>query len=100
MMSRVENEAVVPAEAEPECLGRRLSPKAAPDAKWLEALFDLTPECIAIVAADGRLLRINDAGLGMIEADSWQRVAGSDASELIAPEHRERWRDHHRRVCR
>ena len=66
----------------------------------LEAVVETTPECIKIVARDGRLLHINAAGLEMIEAESWQHVAQTSAFDLIAPEHRTAWREHHERVCR
>src|SRR6187399_1801702 len=66
----------------------------------LEALAGLTSECIKIVAPDGRLLQMNAAGLEMMGADSWDRVARSCTFDLIAPECRIDWREHHERVCR
>ena len=68
--------------------------------RYLEAVVEMTPECITIVAPDGRLLHMNAAGLDMVEADSWDRVAGIGAFDLVAPEHRAIWREHHERVCR
>jgi hypothetical protein len=47
------------------------------------------PECIKIVAADGRLVRMNAAGLRMIEADSWPSVEGLSTPKLIADETRD-----------
>ena len=66
----------------------------------LEAVVEMTPECIKIVAPDGRLLLMNTAGLKMIGADSWARVDGTSAFDLVAPEHRNYWREQHERVCR
>ncbi|MEP6885213.1 MAG: PAS domain S-box protein [Gammaproteobacteria bacterium] len=63
------------------------------------AVFGATPECIKLVARDGRLLKMNPAGLAMIEADSWESVDGVATSELIAPEHRAYWLQQHLRVC-
>ena len=66
----------------------------------LEAVIEMTPECIKIVAPDGRLLHMNAAGLEMIEAESWERVDGASMFDLIAPEHHDHWREHHERACR
>ncbi len=71
----------------------------APDGLLLRAIVETTPECIKIVSNDGRLLQMNAAGLAMVEAQSWQQVEGSDIAALVAPEDRERWREHHARVC-
>jgi PAS domain S-box-containing protein len=65
----------------------------------LRAVFDTTPECIKLVAADGTLLQINPAGLGMIEADSPTQAEGRSVFDLIAPEHRPHWRAQHERIC-
>lgn len=65
----------------------------------VSAVFETMPECIKVVAHDGRLLKMNPAGLSMIDADCWDSVAGASAFELIAPEHRGYWREQHLRVC-
>ncbi|WP_159348669.1 PAS domain S-box protein [Roseomonas harenae] len=72
----------------------------AGSAARLRAVFDTTPECIKLVAADGTLLQINTAGLGMIEADAAAQAEGRSVFDLIAPEHRAEWRARHDRVCR
>lgn len=69
------------------------------DEAFLQAVVATTPECIKIVAADGRLLQMNPAGLSMIEAGSWDSVFCANIIDLIAPEHRALWQEHHRRVC-
>ena len=68
--------------------------------EFLRALVTTTSECIKVVAPDGRLLQMNSAGLAMIEAQSWGSVEGVCAFDLIAPEHRNDWRERHQRVCR
>lgn len=62
------------------------------------AITDATPECIKIVDAEGQLIHMNPAGLGMIEATDLQSVQGADTLALIAPEHRGTWRANHGRV--
>ena len=62
------------------------------------AITEATPECIKIVAAGGRLVHMNPAGLGMIEAPDLDAVLGADTFSLIAPEDRDEWRRRHARV--
>ncbi|QLG27117.1 MEDS domain-containing protein [Halorarum halophilum] len=66
----------------------------------LSAIVETTPECIKTVAADGTLLQMNPAGLEMVEADSDSDVIGSCVYDLIAPEHREEFREFNERICR
>ncbi|MDB5524489.1 MAG: domain S-box protein [Rhizobium sp.] len=75
------------------CRGRREGDR------FLESIVEETPECIKIVAPDGGLVRMNAAGLRMIEADSWTSVAGAPMPDLIAEEHRATWLHNHARVC-
>jgi PAS domain S-box-containing protein len=63
-------------------------------------VFDTTPECVKIVAADGQLLQMNASGLTMIGAPSALAVAGKSVYDLVAPEDRERFRQFNERVCR
>jgi PAS domain S-box-containing protein len=65
----------------------------------LSTLLDTTPECIKVVARDGRLLKMNCAGLRMIDADCWESVNQACTFDLVAAEHRSLWRDKHLRVC-
>ncbi len=65
----------------------------------LRTVFNMTPECIKVVARDGRLLRMNAAGLRMIEAADWSSVNEACTFDLIAPEHRQHWLAQHERVC-
>lgn len=66
---------------------------------FLETIIEETPECIKIVAPDGSLVRMNAAGLRMIEAESWPAVAGAETPSLIADEDRATWLANHERVC-
>jgi PAS domain S-box-containing protein len=65
----------------------------------LRTVFETTPECIKVVAKDGRLLRMNAAGLRMIEATAWESVDQACTVDLVAPEHRSHWLAQHDRVC-
>jgi PAS domain S-box-containing protein len=65
----------------------------------LRTVFETTPDCIKVVARDGRLLRMNAAGLRMIEATGWESVEHACTFDLIAPEHRSYWLAQHDRVC-
>jgi PAS domain S-box-containing protein len=63
------------------------------------AIVETTPECVKLVAADGRLLHMNNSGLDMVEAACLEDVAGKSVYDLIAPEDREAFIDLNRRVC-
>ena len=65
----------------------------------LRAVTETSPECIKVVASDGRLLQMNPAGLAMIDADSWQSVEHASTVDLVAPEHQSMWLANHQRVC-
>jgi PAS domain S-box-containing protein len=63
------------------------------------AIVETTPECVNLVAADGTLLHMNSSGLRMIGADSPEAVVGRSVYELVAPEHRARFRAFNEEVC-
>lgn len=54
----------------------------------LKVILDSEPECVKLLAEDGRLLEMNAAGLQMIEAGSASQVIGHNVESLIAPEFR------------
>jgi PAS domain S-box-containing protein len=64
------------------------------------AIVETTPECVKLVGADGTLLHMNSSGLAMVGADCVERVVGKSVYDLIAPEHRDRFRAFNERVCR
>src|SRR5690606_7857884 len=63
----------------------------------LRAVLDATPECVKIVAFDGAVKFMNQAGLEMWEAG--EEMIGTSVYDAIAPEHRDEWREYHARVC-
>jgi PAS domain S-box-containing protein len=65
----------------------------------LRSITSTSPECIKVVAPDGRLLQMNPAGLVMIETDDWDSVKHASTLDLVAPEHRDTWLLNHQRVC-
>lgn len=73
---------------------------SAENVAHLRAVFETTPECIKLVAPDGTLLQMNASGLRMVEADSPAQFEGASVLDLIAPEARAGWLEHHERVCR
>ena len=73
---------------------------AALSTRKLEAIVETTPECIKIVAPDGTLLQMNAAGRQMVEAKCADDVEGASVFDLVAPEFRDAWKEHHQRVCK
>ena len=65
----------------------------------LRAIVETTPECVKLVAAAGTLLHMNSAGLSMIGADCSGAAVGKNIYEVIAPEHRELFREFNERIC-
>ncbi|AKG24680.1 histidine kinase [Calothrix sp. 336/3] len=65
----------------------------------LRAMFDAEPECIQLIARDGRLLEINASGLAMLEVKSPEVVIGNPVYAAIAPEYREDFSLLHEKVC-
>lgn len=53
----------------------------------LQTIIETEPECVKLVAPDGTLLMMNQAGLDMIEAESLDQAIGKSIYPLIAPEH-------------
>ncbi|MBO0737585.1 MAG: response regulator, partial [Alphaproteobacteria bacterium] len=62
-------------------------------------VLETTPECMMIVAADAKLIYMNEAGLRIVGAETAEQVCGSFIRDLIAPEDRDSWRGFHDRVC-
>lgn len=55
----------------------------------LRTIIESEPECVKMVASDGRLLDMNPAGLRMIGAGSLHQAQSASLLELIAPGHRD-----------
>ncbi len=78
---------------------RRAEIEHALSQQYLQAIVDATPECVKVVAADGSLLQMNPAGLGMIGAGDEASVTGVPVLNLIAEEDRRQWQANHLQVC-
>jgi PAS domain S-box-containing protein len=66
---------------------------------YYRAMFEATTECMKVLTPEGMLVRMNAAGLRMIEASDEAAVRGQCVYELIVPEHRERYRAFNERIC-
>ena len=66
---------------------------------FLRSILDEMPQCVKVVDPEGALLRMNSAGMRMVEAESWLQIERASTPELIAEEHRAAWLENHRRVC-
>lgn len=72
---------------------------AARSKQMLEAIIETTPDCIKVVARDGKLIQMNAAGRDMVEAKVPSEIEGANVLDLIAPEFRQTWKEQHQRVC-
>ena len=61
-------------------------------------IIDLEPDCVKVLAPNGRLVEMNPAGLNMIDAESLEAVKGEMMADLVVPEHREQFVALHRKV--
>jgi PAS domain S-box-containing protein len=64
----------------------------------LRTIIETEPECVKLVDAQGRLLDMNPAGLALVQADRIEQVRGLPVVDIVAPEHREAFRQMHARV--
>jgi len=67
--------------------------------KILQMIFETVPICIKLIAADGTLQMMNQAGLGMIEADSLDQVKGQCVYPMVSEEDREAFRTLTQKTC-
>ncbi len=72
--------------------------KLAQSERELQAIIDTEPECVKLLAADGSLLKMNRAGLDMIEVDDPKQVIGRKVLGIIAPGHQVAFAELTRRV--
>ncbi len=63
------------------------------------AIVETSPECVKVVARDGKVLRVNTAGVAMAGASSAEMVIGQCFYDFLAPEHRERYTEFNERIC-
>lgn len=64
----------------------------------LRTIIEYEPECVKTLDAEGRLLKINRAGLDMLDADFPAQVIGTPIIDVVTPEYRERYRAMNARV--
>jgi PAS domain S-box-containing protein len=72
--------------------------KLAQSERELQAIIDTEPECVKLIGSDGSLLKMNRAGLEMIEVDDPKQVIGQKVLGIIAPGHQFAFADLTRRV--
>jgi len=69
-------------------------------ARFLRTIIAAEPECVKLVAPDGKLLDMNPAGLAMLECASLAEAQSVPLSEFVAVEHRAAFGELHHRVMR
>lgn len=67
--------------------------QAQESALQLRTIIETEPECVKMLAADGTLLQMNQAGLNMIEAKSLQQVAGKKVLGIVDADYQELFND-------
>jgi PAS domain S-box-containing protein len=50
-------------------------------------IYEIDPSCMKVIDSDGRIHAINQAGLDMLEADSYEDVEGQLVDSLLLPHH-------------
>jgi len=69
---------------------RKRAEEALRDQKeFLNAILESEPECVKVMSADGNLLRMNRAGLAMLEVDSIEEAPNEGLISFILPEYRD-----------
>jgi len=63
--------------------------QAQESALQLRTIIETEPECVKMLAPDGTLLQMNQAGLNMIEAGSLQQVLGKQVLGIVDTEYQE-----------
>jgi two-component system cell cycle sensor histidine kinase/response regulator CckA len=69
----------------------------ASEERW-RIIVSTDPECVKTVSPEGYLMEMNPAGLAMLSATTLEQVKARPLLDWIAPEHREAFKDLHRRV--
>ena len=66
----------------------QMSQRLAASELELRTIIDNEPECVKLLAADGTVLKMNPAGLHMLEADSAEQIVGRPVANLLVSHHR------------
>ncbi len=67
---------------------------------YLKTIIDSEPDCVKLIAADGAILKMNAAGMAMVEVDSPDQIIGRSVYSLIIPEYHEAYKALTERVFR
>ncbi len=67
--------------------------------RFLETIIENAPECIKLVAKDGTLLKMNYAGLKILDADSIEQVQGKCIYNLVSSQYRQAFVSLTEKVC-
>jgi diguanylate cyclase (GGDEF)-like protein/PAS domain S-box-containing protein len=68
--------------------------------EFLNSILQSEPECVKVVAPDGKLLQMNRAGLQMLGVGSVEEARACGLLEFVLPGYRRAFQDLHARVCR
>ncbi|WP_106639926.1 putative bifunctional diguanylate cyclase/phosphodiesterase [Allosphingosinicella vermicomposti] len=61
----------------------------------LRAMLDAQPECVMVVSAGGRIVKVNPAGVAMLGCMSAAEIVGRNVLTFIDPDHQDAVRDLH-----
>nr|MBI3611964.1 PAS domain S-box protein [Nitrospirota bacterium] len=66
---------------------REVEQALAKNEEFLRTIIEAEPECVKLVDRHGTVLKMNQAGLAMLQADAPEQVIGRPARQFVAPEH-------------
>lgn len=72
--------------------------RAADSECQFRTIFESEPDCVKTVGRDGKVLDVNEAGLGLVEATYREQFVGQDPTPLVDEEYREAFRQLHERA--
>jgi PAS domain S-box-containing protein len=72
---------------------RRRSRELEASERKLRAIFEAEPACVKLLGPGASVMEMNAAGLRLIEADSFEAIAGRSVLPVVAPEDREALRE-------
>lgn len=78
---------------------KKIEEELAASEAHLRAILATTKECVKLVARDGTLISINQAGLELIEADTPDVAINHCIYKLMAPEYRHAFKEFNERIC-
>ncbi len=66
---------------------------------FLRAILEAEPECVKVVAPNGKLIHMNPAGLAMLEAESVQEIQQCGLLDFVPQPYRTAFSEFHQSVC-